>query len=224
MPMTKAAPWTSICLIACALGALVVANTKAGAAQAQKVPEALVDVGEFGENAYDLAKAGDWPKVNDKVEALKEAAKKLTGDLKDAKAEHKRLGEVLTALAKAAAAKDKLAAMREANQITKIAADLSEPFNPQVPAGVARLDFYGRELELGTATKDKTQLKAAAEGLRKNWDKLRAGVTAKGGAAEAKRFDALVTSVETAKTVEDYGKLVTPILDEVDNLEKVFKK
>jgi hypothetical protein len=224
MPMTKVVSWTNICLIACTLAVLTVANGKAGGAQAQKVPESLVNVGEFGENAYDLAKAGDWPKVNEKVEALKDQTKKLSGDLKDAKAEHKRLGEVLSALAKAAAAKDKLATMRQANQITKIAADLSEPFNPEIPAGVTRLDFYGRELELGTATKDKTQLKAAAEGLRKDWDKLRAGVKSKGGDAQAKRFDALLTSVEMAKTIEDYGKLVMPILDEVDNLEKVFKK
>jgi hypothetical protein len=213
MPMIKVVSWTNICLIACALAVLTLANSEAGSAQAQKVPESLVNVGEFGENAYDLAKAGDWPKVNDKVKALK-----------DAMEEQKRLGEVLGALAKAAAAKDKLATMREANQITKIAADLSEPFNPEIPAGVTRLDFYGRELELGTATKDKTQLKAAAEGLRKDWDKLRAGVKSKGGDAEAKRFEALLTSVEAAKTIEDYGKLVMPILDEVDNLEKVFKK
>ena len=222
--MTKVVSWTNICLIACALAVLTLANSEARSAQAQKVPESLVNVGEFGENAYDLAKAGDWPKVNEKVEALKDQTKKLSGDLKDAKAEHKRLGEVLSALAKAAAAKDKLATMRQANQITKIAADLSEPFNPEIPAGVTRLDFYGRELELGTATKDKTQLKAAAEGLRKDWDKLRAGVKSKGGDAQAKRFDALLTSVEMAKTIQDYGKLVMPILDEVDNLEKVFKK
>ena len=210
--------------LALATLSLAVICGQAPGAQAQKVPESLVNVGEFGENAYDLAKASDWSKVTEKLNALKEETKKLSGDLKDAKAEHKRLSEVLGNLAKAVAAKDKLAAMREANQITKIAADLTEPFNPQIPAAVTRLDFYGRELELGTETKDKAQLKAAAEGLRKNWDKIRPAVKSKGGDAEAKRFDALMTSLEAAKTVEDYGKLVRPFLDEVDNLEKVFTK
>jgi hypothetical protein len=213
---------TKLTLPALALAALTCGH--APGAQAQKAPESLVNVGELGENTYDQAKAGDWTKVAETLKALQEAAKKLRGDLKDAKADHMRLGEVLGKLAKAVDAKDKLAATREANQITKIAADLIEPFNPEIPASVTRLDFYGRELELGTATKDKAQLKAAAEGLRKNWDKIRPAVKSKGGDAEAKRFDELVTSVEAAKTVEDYGKLVRPLLDEVDNLEKVFTK
>lgn len=199
-------------------------GAQAAGAQAQKVPEALVDVGEFGENVYDLAKANDWAKATEKFKSLKGAAQRIAGDLKDANAEKKRLDETLTALGKALAATDKLAAMRAANQVTRVAADLSEPFNPQVPAAVTRLDFYGRELEIGTAAKDQKQLKAAAGGLRKNWDKIRAAVKARGGEPEAKRFDALVTRVEAATSVEDYGKLATPILDEVDNLEKVFKK
>ena len=35
-----------------------------------------------------------------------------------------------------------------------IAADLIEPFNPQVPAAITRLDYYGRELEIGSAALD----------------------------------------------------------------------
>jgi len=193
-------------------------------AKGQKVPEALIDAGEFGENVYDLVKAKDWAKATEKFKALKGAATRIAGDLKDGHAEKKRLDEIIAALGKALAAMDKLAAMRAANQVTLVAADLSEPFSPQVPAAVTRLDFNGRELEIGTAAKDQKQLKAAADGLRKNWDKVRAAVKSRGGEAEAKRFDALVTRVEAATSVEDYGKLATPILDEVDNLEKVFKK
>jgi hypothetical protein len=192
--------------------------------KAQKVPEALVDVGEFGENVYDLAKANDWIKAAAKFKDLKGAAQKLPDDLKESKTAKKRRDETITALGEAVAAKNKLSAMRAANQMTLIAADLSEPFHPQVPAAVTRLDFFGRELEIGTAAKDQKLLKAGAAGLRKNWDNVHAAVKAKGGAAEAKRFEALVTRVEAAASVEDYGKLVTPILDEVDNLEKVFKK
>jgi hypothetical protein len=224
--MFKLLGWASIAVTIGALAALPLtgANAQATGAQVKKVPDSLVDVGELGENVYDLSKAGDWAKVTEKLSGLKDAAKRLAGDLKDGKAEKKQLDEIIASLAKTTQAKDKLATMRDANQVTRIAADLSEPFNPQVPAAVTRLDFFGRELEIGTAAKDKDQLKAAVMGLRKNWDKVRPAVKTNGGEAEAKRFDALLTKLEAVTTVDDYGKLAAPILDEVDNLEKVFKK
>jgi hypothetical protein len=190
----------------------------------QKPPASLVDVGEFGENIYDLAKAKDWPKVNDKFKALEAAAKQLGGDLKGAEKGVKRLDHVLAALGKAIAAKDQQVTMREANQVTLIAADLIEPFNPQVPPAVTRLDHYGRELEIWVTAKDLGKLKAAGEALVKVWEKLHPMVKTRGGDAEAKKFNALMAQVAAARTVEDYGRLVTPILDEVDNLERVFKK
>ena len=200
------------------------ADAQPGGKKTQKVPEALVDFGEFAENLYDLSRAGDWAKAAEKFKALKDAEKRLPRELKESTAEKKRREEAVAVLARALGAKEKLPAMRAANQVTFIAAGLTEPFNPQVPPAVTRLDFYGRELEIGSAAKDQPQLKAAAEGLRKNWDNVRPAVKKLGGDAEAKKFDALVTRVEAAKSVEDYGKLATPILDEVDNLEKVFKK
>jgi hypothetical protein len=211
------------------LGAFAVSLPPATDAQpagkkTQRVPEALVNFGEFAENIYDFSKSGDWVKASEKFKALRDAATALPGDLKETKAEKKRRDETLTALDKALGAKEKLPAMSAANRVTFIAAGLTEPFNPQVPAAVTRLDFYGRELEIGAASKDQTQLQAARDGLRKNWDKVRPTVKELGGDAEAKRFDALVTQVEAAKSVEDFSKLATPILDEVDNLEKVFKK
>ena len=42
-------------------------------------------------------------------------------------------------------------------------------------------------------------------------------------AAEAKKFDALVAQVESAKTSADYARAATPVLNEVDNLEKLFR-
>src|SRR5205823_5049601 len=77
-------------LVGLLLGFMVVLAQPRGA-QAQQVPPALVDVGEFGENINDLAKAKDWPKVGQKMTALKAAATKLAGNLKGADAAHNRL-------------------------------------------------------------------------------------------------------------------------------------
>jgi hypothetical protein len=193
-------------------------------AYAQSAPKSLADVGEFGENLYDEVKAGNWAKAAAKTQDLQKAAKALAGELKGADAELRRLDGVVAALDRAVTAKDRLTALKQANQVTLIAADLNEPFKPQIPSTVTRLDVYGRELDMGAEAKDQAQIRAAVAGLRKNWDAVKAAVRAKGGTAEAQKFDALVAQAEAAKTTEDYAKVAKPILDEVDNLEKVFTK
>src|SRR5439155_1288049 len=127
-----------------------------------------------GENIYDLVNAKDWAKAAEKYDALKGEAKQLAAELRGAQAEKDRLSEAIKALGQAVATKDRMAAMRWANQVTLIVADLSEPFKPRVPPAVTRLDVYGRELELGAEAKDAAQLRAAVDGLRKNWDKVKA--------------------------------------------------
>ena len=58
-------------------------------AQGQGPPSSLVDVGENGENIYDLTKAKDWAKVGEKMKALETAAKHLAGvDPMSAEPEH----------------------------------------------------------------------------------------------------------------------------------------
>jgi hypothetical protein len=203
--------------------ALLVLIAQPLAAQGQ-APPSLVDVGEFGENIYDLAKAKEWTKVEGKLKELKDAAKKLASDLKGSEAAHQRLAATLKSLGTAVAAKDEQATKRGANQVTLIAADLMEPFNPPIPPTVTRLDYYGRELEIGVEAKDAAALKATGDAMRKAWDKLQPAVKAKGGNAEAKKFNDLMAQVAAARAVADYARVTQPILDEVDNLEKVFTK
>jgi hypothetical protein len=200
----------------------VAAYARVQGTQAKQIPSSLTNVGDYGENLYDLVKASDWPKAVDKFKALKEAAKLLSTDLKGA--DLKRLDTALTTLDKAVPAKDRQTALLQANQVTLIAADLVEPYNPPVPAAVTRLDHYGRELEIWAAARDSGKLKTSGDALRTTWDKLQPTVKARGGEAEAKKFSGLMTQVAAAKSVDDYAKLVQPILDEVDNLEKVFTK
>ena len=56
------------------------------ASQPGSTPKSLADVGEFGENLYDEAKASDWTKAAPKLQELQAAAKQLTADLKGAEA------------------------------------------------------------------------------------------------------------------------------------------
>ena len=52
---------------------------------------------------------------------------------------------------------------------------------------------------------------------------LRADVIKHGGEKEARAFAALVSKVTAARDVDGYAAAVKPILDEVDNLERVLR-
>jgi len=133
-----------------------------------------------------------------------------------------QLNDTIQALDTAIAEKNWERATREANQITWIGADLAAPFKPLVPIEVTRLDYYGRELEISSVQKDEPRLKAIAAGMVTAWNALRPPLEAAGGVSEAERFGKLIAQVEAAQSPADFGKLATPVLDEVDNLEKVF--
>jgi hypothetical protein len=188
----------------------------------ESVPTSLSNAGEYGENVYDYAKANDWKNANTKVAALKDAVKTVRTDVKKQSAAVDRLDGNVSALDRAVTAKDRQTAMREANQVTIDVADMTAAYKLTVPVEVIRLDYYGRELEVWAQAQDANKLQATAREMRRTWDSLRPSVEAH-KAAEAKRFDALVAQVESAKTSADYARVATPVLNEVDNLEKLFQ-
>jgi hypothetical protein len=186
------------------------------------VPASLSNAGEYGENVYDYAKANDWKNAGAKVAALKDAIKKVRTDVKNQGAAIGRLDTNVAAVDRAVTAKDRQAAMREANQVTLDVADMTAAYKLTVPVEVTRLDYYGRELEVWAQAQDASKLQATAREMRRTWDSLRPSVEAH-KATEAKKFDALVAQVESAKTSADYARVATPVLNEVDNLEKLFQ-
>jgi hypothetical protein len=187
----------------------------------ESVPQALADAGEYGENVYDAAKANDWKTANAKLASLKEAATQVHADAGKQVAAEDRLDANVAALAGAVSAKDRPAVMREANQVTFDVANMTAAYKLSVPVEVTRLDYYGRELEVWAQATDTNKLQATAREMRQTWDALRPSIEAK-SATEAKKFEALVARVESAKTPADYARVATPVLNEVDNLEKLF--
>jgi hypothetical protein len=194
--------------------------TTAGTTQ-ESPPASLADAGEYGENIYDYAKANDWSNAAVKLAALKGAIKQVHTDVKNQSAAVEGLDTDVAALDRAVTAKDRQAAMQEANQVTLDIASLTAAYKLSVPVEVTRLDYYGRELEVWALVKDATKLQTTADEMRRTWDSLRPTIAAK-SAAEANKFDALVARVEAAKTPADYARVATLELDEVDNLEKLF--
>src|SRR5882762_8088011 len=161
----------------------------------ESVPTSLANAGEYGENVYDYAKANDWKNSNIKVAALKDAVKKVRTDVKNQSAAVDSLDTKAAALDRAVTAKDRQAAMREANQVTIEVADMSAAYKLTVPVEVTKLDYYGRELEVWAQAQDANKLQATARDMRRTWNSLRPSVEAR-KATEAKKFDALVAQVE----------------------------
>lgn len=198
------------------------ASANAANAATESVPTSLADTGEYGENVYDYTKANDWNATTLKLEALRESAKDVRTDVKTQSDATDSLDEHVAALGLAVAVKDRQTAMREANRVTLDVANISTAYKLSVPAEVSRLDFYGRELEIWAEAKDAKNLRATAGELRGTWDSLRKSVEAR-SAPEAKKFGALVAQVESARTPSDYASVAPLVLNEVDNLEKIFQ-
>jgi hypothetical protein len=188
----------------------------------ESVPASLANAGEYGENIYDYAKANDWKNATVKLAALKDAIREVHTDVKNQSTAVGHLDTNVAALDRAVTAKDRQAAMQQANQVTLDVANLSSAYKLSVPVEVVKLDYYGRELEVWAQAKDANKLLATARELRQTWDSLRPTIATK-SATEAKKFDALVAQVESGKTPADYERAATPVLDEVDNLEKLFQ-
>ena len=225
--------FSTIWLNACSSGSRSGANTNPNNASAtpptaspavtrtECVPASLANAGEYGENIYDYAKANDWKHAEIKLAALKEAIKQMRAEVKKQSAAVDSLETDVAALGRAVAAKDRHATVREANQVTFDVANMTAAYKLSVPVEVIKLDYYGRELEVWAEAKDANKLQATVREMRQTWDSLRPTIVVK-SATEAKKFDALVAQVEAAKTPTDYARVATPVLNEVDNLEKLF--
>jgi hypothetical protein len=190
---------------------------------AENVPTSLSNTGEYAENVYDYAKANDWKNADVKLAALRDSVKKARTDVLNKAAEVDRIDGDVAAVDRAVTARDRQSSIREANQVTLDVANMTASYKLIVPVDVTRLDYYGRELEVWVLAKDMDKLQANASEMGRTWETLRPSVEAR-SATEAKKFDALVAQAESAKTPADYARVSTPLLNEVDTLEKLFQR
>lgn len=184
------------------------------------VPKPLANAGEYAENIYDAAKVKDWKTADAKLAGLKDSVARLEGT--SGVGDLGTLQSDTAALQKAVSARDQQAALLASNKATFDAANLSTAFDNPVPVTVTKLDYYGRQVEVQAASGDTAALKKTAAEVQRTWDGVRQQVVKNGGTAEAKKFDELVAQLQQANTPSSYGKLATPILDQVDYLEKIF--
>jgi hypothetical protein len=187
--------------------------------QDEQVPTSLTNVGNYGEALYDTIKVGEWTKASANLKLLQQVTGSLPSEI--AQKDITQLKLTTTNLNRFIAAKNRSAALSEANQVTLIAARMTEEFKPKVPVEITLLDYYGREFEILSASGNLAKLKTTAAEFQRTWNTLRPMVQAR-KSSEAKAFDAIAAQIQSAKSSAEYGRLAKPVLDAVDNLEKVF--
>ncbi|MEI6862324.1 MAG: hypothetical protein WCL04_08735 [Verrucomicrobiota bacterium] len=188
---------------------------------ASNVPAPLADFGESAEGAYDHSAANDWTKAEADVAELKTGLAKLAAEKIGPAAE---FTATTTALEKSVKAKDRLSAMTAANELTRLAAEASRSFGPAIPVDVTLLDCVGRDVENAVEKADTARVKTAVTAVRAAWDKARPLVEAQKpkGVKPAAEFSATVAELEKTSGLKQTGTLAKHLLDQVDDLEKVF--
>jgi hypothetical protein len=183
---------------------------------------ATEEIGHYAENLYDWGRTGDWTKAQTDLAALKTAVTNLesTGQVTD----RHDADEHLATIEKAVQAHDKRALMHAANEMTRVAGEISRQFHPKVPVEVTLLDYYGRELELWAEEGNRAKLDETRSKVGETWDTVRPMVVARMGNTEATQFDALIARLAKATNPKDFAAVATPILDSVDLLENVFTR
>jgi hypothetical protein len=199
-------------------------TTPTGAAAATApIPAGVNDVGTYGEDLYDQAKAGNWVAAKAYLDSLHAAATNLPRT-DQIQSQRSQLDSAIVALDQAVATRNGAAALEAANRVTFLSAQMTTPYHGATPTEVLLLDYYGRELEIWSARNDSAKLKETAAALTSTWNALRPTVEKNGGGVAAGHTDALVARINAAKSAAQYARVATPFLDEVDELEKVFTK
>jgi len=181
--------------------------------------KAIANFGEYSENIYDFAKANQWNKADRRLNLLRKSSQALnsTGSLAS------KISDRLNALTQSVGARNKLASMQDANELTAYGAKLKDPLEPLVPTEVILLDYFGRKLEVSALAGDLGQLKIDTGKTRKTWNAVRDDLVQSGGQKEAQKFDRLLNRLDVAQSPNQYGRNALVLLEEVDNVEKVFE-
>ena len=189
---------------------------------AERPPDALVQIGELAKDLFDAARTSNWSNVAGAVQSLKESISVLSSP---------RLKPDLTAqlrsrisdLERSAKARRRVQSMDFANSITRLVAELSAPYQTEIPYEIVLLDYYGRQLQLGLVASRPSTLKQATADLRQTWNAVEPSILRRGHVDDARRFTDIVVQLEGATHPSDFVAPVRAELAAVDRLEKIFK-
>ena len=186
-------------------------------------PKSLFNVSEDSEDLYDQAFASNWNKASVALAVISRDDAVLRKTQPSLKKRSDGVAALTVAVKRDIAAKDRPAALRDINQITRLTIEMGAAYSAPIPVEVSLLDYYGRELQVWAIAGDKARLQNTLNALQTTWRKVRPQVVArKGGTKAAHSFDAMVGRAQSAQSPANVAKVAAPLLEEVDLLENVF--
>jgi hypothetical protein len=185
-------------------------------------PPALLKIGETAKDLFEAARLSDWTGAVVALQAMKESAEDLpaTFSKPDLAA---RLESRLEEVGDSVATRERLQTMDFANSITRLVAELSEDYQPELPFALVLLGYYGRELQSGVAAADPVRLTRAATDLRQTWNSFERTILQRGAVDDARRFSDIVVQLEGATAPADFVEPAQAELDAVERMTKVFR-
>lgn len=180
-------------------------------------------VGSQAENAYDAAQGSDWATASTIADTIRGAMSGLArSEIKGGRLSTEAPCWV-AAFENAISRREAPDAARAANELTRVAAELSRPLMPPVPVEVTLLDYFGREVQLAVSAGDTVRASSAIQEAGHAWTAIKRLVTTRpGGEAQARVFSQAMDHLATARTSGERISAAAVILDEVDNLERLF--
>jgi hypothetical protein len=193
------------------------APRETGAAATSGVPLPLRESQEQAIRIFDAARAEQWGLADRTVQHLAATVPRINGDVDDLEAR-------TTALRKSIAVKDKLATMTVANDLTMLTADLADPYSPQVPTDVDRLEAYGRAALIASETADVAKLRELAGEVQKVWTRLHQAALARGDIDDVRALDKAVNELAHASHVNEYRQGFTHQRNALEGIRKSFSR
>jgi len=174
---------------------------------------------------FDLAKETKWYKIKKKLDKLKKSEASIQ-QIKNGETDFYllQLRSRIDELEEAIRTENKKDTMRYANDITLLEVAMSGELKLGVPTNVMLLGYCGRKLEVLSQEKDNKNLSNLVIRMHLIWQNLIPKLAEKGETREIKAFSDIMKRLEKAKTFEEYSHLSENVLDEVDAIEKVFRK
>jgi hypothetical protein len=174
---------------------------------------------------YEKTEANHWKHLDKKMNSIVKIEQLLPSVTPEKDMSYyKNLMGVTSELERAIASQDRIVAMKSANKVMILGASLAEAHSSPVPINVAVIAYCGRKLEILSETENVLDLSDTVAKLHLSWQQLIPLVTAYGGLKEVKRFAEIMKRLESAKTPDEYGRLASSVVEEINIIEKIFKK
>lgn len=191
------------------------------APSADRPPMALQQLHDDAVSLFDAVRAGDWTEANTELASVTEAISDLPPALPYSDVVS-QLRSRVSALGRAVRARRPIASLDHANAATKLATEISDQYQTNVPFEISMLSYYGRQLELGVASQRTSVLKKATIDLRSTWHRIEPVVLQRGDIADARSFTDVVVQLDAARRPVDFGRAADAELAIASRLRRAF--